>query len=129
MVRAAVIAFCVLLAGCDDRVKAPAAIAQEAHQWIAKDYGYRAPLKFEETWLARAPAADSIVCGEFGAPPELEGRPASLRYYYDAGSKHGQVEMHRLVLADQLAQPMLDQNRKLFEDFWSNYCAKGGVPT
>lgn len=93
----------------------------EAHAYISKETGSPTPLEFDEAWMMSASADLQTVCGEFHGLPLLgEER---VRYLYMADTKYGQVEMHRYwVTASSVSEAIMEENRRLFDDLWSDHC-------
>jgi hypothetical protein len=107
------------LFGCSDATPVPPDLRSEALEWLANEGDAASLGPIEAMWLANGIPESKIVCGEISAPSLPEN---VLRFVYDGTGKYGQIELHSGWIAAPLGEPLLAQNRQLFDQLWNRSC-------
>lgn len=112
------------LAACGESIAIGEPVRKQIKEAVAREYGYRTPLKFGAIWSAGAMEDSVTACGVFASPPEFGGNPARLRFIYDITRHYTQIEMHRLWVTDSaVSQAVMGIHRQAFDDLWTKWCA------
>lgn len=114
----ALLTACAFLASCSNSERLNSQLEAEV-----KSY-FRSNSATSHMTVASAWHADGIptssVCGHI----EAASGSGKLRFHYDPAGKYGQVELAEGTLGDSAATgSLIVENRKLFNDLWSNHCA------